>query len=288
MDWDHLRFVLALHRRGSFTAAAAELGVTHTTVGRRLRALEDQLGVRLFDRTPDGVTATPEGEDLVEVARGVEAELLAAERRLAGRDAALSGPLRVTLFDFLLWGCADAIADFVSLHPDIDLTLNANLDEVSLPRREADVAIRLTETPPETLLGRRIGALGFAPYASAALVEQAGADAGYDAFPWIAMDTRTEGAAHFDGWLNANAPNARIAARIDESAVLRRTAVQSGIGAHFLPTWEGDALPGVQRIGPVTFTRGLWLLSHPAMRGNQRVRAFKTHMATALTRLTAD
>lgn len=279
--WDDLRHLLAVSRHGTLTRAAEALDVTRTTVGRRLDALEATIGVRLFDRTPDGLVPTPAGQDLVETAERVEEELLAAEGRLVGRDAELSGELRVSTLDYLLWAYTPLFRSFLERYPSIELTLQATLDEVSLPRREADVALRMTDTPPEGLIGRRVGEIGFAVYASEALVARVGDGAPYGAFPWVGLDGEPM-RRWLDQWLAENAPGARIALRIDEGAILRRQAVCEGLGAHFMPTFEADALPGLRRLGPVHFTRDLWLLTLPQLRHTARVRAFLRHMADGI------
>jgi len=281
MSWDDLRVVLAVARHGTLTGAAEALRVTHTTVGRRLRALEEHLGARLFDRTPDGLAATESGQELVAAAEQMEAEALAAENRLLGRDGELRGPIRVSVLDFLLWRIAPALASFVRRYPDIELTVTTALDPVSLARREADVAIRLTDSPPEPLLGRKVLEVGFAAYASEALVAEVGADAPYAAYPWIGSDERVEG-GWLDDWLAEHAPGARIAVRIDQSSILRRQAVCAGMGAFFMPCFEGDGIGGLRRLGPVHFTRQVWLLTLPELRRTRRVRAFVDHVADAL------
>src|SRR5688572_19421908 len=101
MDWNELRYVLAIARDRTLLRAAATLGVAHTTIGRRLKTLEDQLGVRLFDRTPEGLIPTAAGRDLAAVAEHVEGEVLSAEGRVLGRDAKLRGTLRVSTVDTL-------------------------------------------------------------------------------------------------------------------------------------------------------------------------------------------
>lgn len=280
MSWDDLRYLLAVARKGTLTGAGDDLCVTHTTVGRRLRAMERELDVRLFDRTPDGLVPTAAGQELLAAAQQMEAEALAARHRIMGRDGELRGPLRVSVFDFLLWKCAAAIERFVRRYPGVELTVTASLDAVSLSRRDADVAIRLTDAPPEALLGRRVGEIGFAAYASESLVERVGADAPYAAYPWIGWDERLDG--WFDAWLAEHAPGARIAVRIDENSLLRRQAVCAGIGAFFLPCYEGDAIPQLRRLGPVHFTREVWLLTLPELRRTRRVRAFIEHMAQEL------
>ncbi len=94
-SWDDLKFVLAIANAGSLTKAARSLGVTHSTVSRRLSALEEEIGARLFDRLPEGFTPTTAGEEAVEAARRMELEVLALDMRIAAKDAELEGPLRL-------------------------------------------------------------------------------------------------------------------------------------------------------------------------------------------------
>lgn len=280
VDWDDLRFVLALTRRHTLAKTAESLGVTHTTVGRRVRAIEARLGTRLFDRTPDGFLATPAGQDLAATAERVEAEVLAAEGRVLGQNAQLKGALRVSTMDMLYCGFQDLFASFVRRYPNVELTVTTPLDRVSLTRREADVALRLTNQPPEHLVGRRVGRVQFAVYAARSLVEKVGQDAGLGAFPWIGWDERLDN-RWFDGWLAQHAPGARIVARFDDSGRAREHAVRGGLGVHFLACFEGDALPGVVRISDVLteFAHDLWLLTLRDLRTTRRVRAFLDHMS---------
>lgn len=284
MDWDELRYVLALARSRTLSAAGASLRVTHTTVSRRLGTLEARLGVRLFDRTPDGFLPTPAGQDLIHVAEQVEDEVLAVESRIQGRDAQLGGALRVSMVDYLFLGVHEAFSTFIERYPGVELTLTASDAQVSLLRREADVVLRLTDRPGENLIGRRLADVRFAPYASQTLVERYGADAPLGAYPWVAWDERLDG-RWIHAWLAENAPGARIAVRIDENAILRRQAVCSGMGAFFLPCFEGDGLPGVVRLREPIFMRPLWLLTLPELRHTTRVRAFRDHLTEAFVRL---
>jgi DNA-binding transcriptional LysR family regulator len=219
MRWDDLQYLLAVCREGTLTGAGARLGVTHTTVGRRIRALEDRLGVRLLDRTPTGLRPTADGEEVLEVATRMEEAVSRAERRVMGRDDDLAGELCVSLFDFLLWACGPALKSFVDGYPEVALILHTSLENVSLAQREADVVMRLTDTPPERLVGRRVATLGFAPYAHVDLVAAAGADASLAAFPWVGVDPRS-GGRWLDGWLAEHAPGARITVRPDRARVL--------------------------------------------------------------------
>ncbi len=283
MDWDGLRFVLALAREGNLTAAASSLAVTHTTVGRRLRALEDELGVQLFARTPDGYVPTVAGQDLREVAERLEGEVLAAQGRVLGRDAELRGPLRVSTLDILFAGFHDAFRSFLVRYPSIALTVTAPDDQVSLPRREADVVLRLTNDPPPYLVGRKVGKVQFATYVAAELAERVGPEATYADFPWISWDDRL-GPSWLDQWLAEHAPDARVVMRTDGNLTVIHTCVRQGIGAHFLACFAGDADPDLRRIGEVQtrFARDLWLLTLPELRHNTRVRAFMDHMDEAI------
>lgn len=283
VNWDELRIVLAISRERTLSQAARSLGVTHTTIGRRVRALEQSLGVRLFDRSPDGFTPTPAGQDIAEVAARMEGEVHALEGRVLGRDAELRGELRVATMDILFRRYHPAFSSFIARYPSVDLTLNSSDREVSLIRREADVVLRMTNTPPPYLVGRKVGRVEFAVYASEALVERVGADAGYEDYPWLNWDARSN-MRWLDAWLAHRAPNAKTAMRVDVSSLVMREAVAAGIGVHFLASFEGDADPSLVRLGPVEheFSRDLWLLTLPDLRSTQRVRAFMDHVSEEL------
>ncbi len=280
MDWDDLRYVLALKRLGTFSAVAQSFGESHSTVGRRLRGIERKLGARLFDQTPEGFVATPAGQDYADAAERVEAEVLALQARVAGRDGRLQGKLRVTTMDILYGLYRDAISAFIERYPGIELTVVVTDNASSLTRREADVALRLTNSPPEDLVGRRIAQLDFAPYASHALVARHGPDATQAGYPWMHLDERSN-PQWLDNWLTVHAPQARITMRMEANAATLHQAIASGVGAFFASTAEGDADPRLQRVGPelAGFSQGCWLLTLPELRRTRRVVAFMEHCA---------
>ncbi len=282
VHWDDLRHVLALARDRTLSKASDRVGATHTTVGRRLKAIEADLGVRLFDQTPEGYVPTAAGQEVVEVAERVELELLGLEARVVGGDARLQGKLRVATLDLLFRRFAPAFRSFIARYPLVELTVTASDTEVSLTRREADVALRLTNTPPEHLVGRRLGQVEFAVYASTDLAARVGPGATYADFPWLHWDERLN-PRWLDQWLATNAPGAAIAVRVDFSSLSLFDAVRAGLGVHFLPCVEGDADPSLVRIGPPegASVRGLWLLTLPELRHTSRVRAFLEHMGDA-------
>jgi DNA-binding transcriptional LysR family regulator len=284
VDWDDLRYVLAVTRHRTLSRAASDLGATHTTVGRRLRTIESALGVRLFDQTSEGFALTPAGQEVFEVAERMESELMSLEARVLGQDSRLQGKIRVTTMDILFRRYQAALSSFLDRYPSVDLTLTTSDTEASLLRRDADVALRMTNTPPEYLVGRKIGRVDFAAYASRSLVERVGQDAPYAAFPWLHWDERLR-MSWFDGWLAQNAPGARIVMRVDVSSVVLRHVIAAGIGAHFLACFEGDQDPELRRIGPIesSYSRDVWLLTLPELRNTSRIRAFLDHVAESTT-----
>ena len=155
------------------------------------------------------------------------------------------------------------------------------METVSLNRREADVALRLSNAPPPGLVGRRLGTLAFAAHASPALVERVGADRPLSAYPWIGVDERMD-TRWLEGLIKTLAPGAKVVARADEGTALTRMLVQQGVGIYFLPLIEGKML-GLKQVGPVLDQRmDVWLLTLPDLRRNSRVRAFLDHMGEAL------
>ena len=274
--------MLAVSREQSLNRAAESLGVTRTTVGRRVKVFEEQLGVRMFDRTPGGFVPTTEGLDIVEVAERVERDVLALQSRVSGRDAQLSGTLRVSTLDFLFAGHCKAFSSFSDKHPSIELTLNIRDEAVSLARREADVALRVTNNPPEGLVGRKVARMKFAIYGSKDLVQRIGPDADYADYPWLGWDDRIR--PGLDSWMRQHAPGARVVLRTDGNPMVIKHAIREGIGVHPFPVVEAAADPSLVRIGPIVeaFSRDLWLLTLPDLRTNVRVRAFMDHMESAL------
>lgn len=283
VNWDDLRFVLAIAREQNLSRAASSLGVAHTTVGRRVKTFEEELGVRLFDRTPEGFVLTPAGQDLQKVALSLEREVLDAENRLLGRDAQLEGRLRVSTLDFLFKSLSEHITSFIHRYPAVELTMVATNSEVSLNRREADVALRLSNSPLEYLVGRKVARLEFAVFGAAPLVDRVGREAPLGDYPWIHFDERGN-TRWMDSWLAEHAPGAKVIARLSDSFMLSDHYLHAGLGIGFWPCFLGDTDPDLVRLSPrlTDFGRDLWLLTLPDLRTNSRIRAFMDHMEAAL------
>ena len=283
-DWDDLRYFIAVARSGSLAGAARDLGVNHSTVFRRIDALEDRLGVRLFDRHREGYALTVAGDEMRETVERVSAEIDTMERRIGGRDLRLSGPLAVTTTDDLVtYLLGPSLAGFQAEYPGIELSVILDNQFFNLSRRQADVAIRPTTAPPETLVGRRVATLAFAVYAAAGHVPSDTSRKALAGLPWITFD---DALGHLSAakWLKATYGGAPVALR-SNNLMTMITGAQNAMGLALLPCFAGDALPGLERVSGLIkeASSALWLLTHEDLRNTQRVRAFMDYTADALS-----
>ena len=197
-EWDDLRIFLAILRGRSINAAAKLLGSSRSTVSRRLQAMEDQLDIKLFVRNPEGFVLTEVGEDMVARAERVESEILSMEREVFGRDAALSGPIRLSIFPHVAQTLAmPIITEFAALYPDIELEIESTFLKADLTRRNADIAIRFQQKPEEPLIGHRLPDFARAIYATQEYIDNhtfLGPDS--DA-QWVGWSTK-ENVAHWN------------------------------------------------------------------------------------------
>src|SRR5215471_17440325 len=169
-NWDDLRYVLAVSRGRTLAAAARLLGVDSTTVARRLSAVQETLGARLYQRLADGtLQLTTAGERAVLHAERIEREVAALGTALAGATSEISGTVRVTsvpiIVNHVLVPAAQALLE---RHPGLQLEFVADARNLSLTRREADLALRLArpKTGGTKVIARRVGALPYDVYAS--------------------------------------------------------------------------------------------------------------------------
>ncbi len=278
MNWDDFRFVLAIARKGTLTKAAQSLEVNQTTVTRRLQALQEQLGVQLFEKLKHGFVPTQAGEDVIRVAEEIEQKVFVLDDKVLGRDSELTGSLRVTFSEFIgsqwLW----AFHRFAELYPEIELELSLTNINMNLTQREADVAIR-QGNPPENLIGRKLARVEYALYAAKSLLETYGENLNYSEYPWMVWE-RSLRARLTEAWMAKHARNAKTVYAVN-SLILMKESVRQGLGIAFLPCAIGDASPEFVRLRPVEegFGVDLWLLTHPDLRNIARVRAFLDYIA---------
>jgi len=284
MDWDDLRYMLAVVEHGSLAAAARTLGVNHTTVLRRINAFEESRGLRLFERLPTGYTPTAGGEELLSAARQMAETVMILERRLAGQDLRLEGDLRVTTTDTLMVSVlARHLADFRAAHPRVVVEVSISNAMLNLTKRDADVAIRPAKDPPDVLVGRRVSGVSFAVYGTPAHLAAAGRLPDLAAHNWVAPDDALSGSV-VAKWMRAAMPRANIVLRAD-SLVAMREAAAAHLGLVGLPCYLGDVDPRLERAVPLPIPEmetDLWILTHKDLRGTARVRAFTELVAAGL------
>lgn len=285
MDWDNLRFFLAVARKGSIRSASAALAVNHTTVSRRISVFEKKIGVRLFDRLPTGYVLTPTGEEMLASAERVEEEVIRLDRQVIGRDAQLSGVLRVTmpgpLASHLLM---PDFAAFGRAYPGIRLELIISCEAVNLKKREADVAIRITESPPDYLVGRHAGSYKKAIYASHEYCDEHDVERGVENLTWIGW----EDSELYPQWVKDSLfPTVPVHHQAgDPYAQLE--AAKAGMGLIMLPCFMGDPVPELRRIALVNHSSccagDIWILTHQDLRATARVHVFIDFMTQAFAR----
>jgi DNA-binding transcriptional LysR family regulator len=281
MEWDDLRVVLAVTREGTLSGAARRLGVTHSTVFRRLGAVEEQVGARLFERFRDGYVPTPAGEQAAEAAARLEEEVLTLERRLSGQDLRPSGVVRIATTDTLGTILMRHLPAMRDQHPEIQPEVVISNAMANLTRREAEIAIRPTPEPPEILVGRRVADIAHAIYGTQAyLSRHQGSD--LSVHDWIALD---DGLANtvIGRWIRENLRGAHITCRVDALPALRDAAA-AGLGLALLPCYLGDAAAGLRRLSQKTMAEprsALWLLTHDDLKRTARIRATLDFLAKA-------
>lgn len=283
LDWNDLRYVLAVHEQGSLARAARVLGVNHTTVLRRMNAFEQGLGVRLFERLPAGYVLTSAGEALLPAARSIADTLTDLERRLAGQDLRLRGSLRIATTDTLALGILPPhLARFRGEHDGVDLEVTTSNALANLSRRDADVAVRPATGSPDALVGRRVCAVALALYASPAYLARVPAKRPLGEHVWVAPDDSLS-ATSVGRWLRRTLPDVRVSMRADSYMVLR-DAASAGLGVAALPCYVGDRTPALVRVrNPLPeLATELWILTHEDLRQTVRVRAFVDFLAKAL------
>lgn len=283
LNWEDLRYFLAVCRKGSVVAAAKSLGANHSTVLRRLGSLEDSLAVRLFDRLPTGYTLTSEGHELSDGLDGITAQIETARRKLSGKDLAIEGEIRLASTDTVISTILmPYLAQFRERHPRVQIQLVLNNNFLNLTQREADIAVRGSNHPPENLIGRVVGKIQTALYASRAYLDSLGAQHTQADYRWVALD---DSLSHLDSmkWVRKNVPPERIAFRVDSFAGMVE-AVSAGIGVGMLLCPLADARKELIRLAspPPQLDSRVWLLTHPDLKQVARIRALNDFLYECL------
>lgn len=279
-DW---LLVARVSEQASLVSAAQRLGISHATAFRRLGALEQRLGVRLFERRAGRYVATAAGEALAEAGRGMQAQADAALLRVQGQDLRPQGLVRVASTEGVIGGLLLPLLPALrKALPDLNLLCSARNEFHNLSQREADLALRPATSPPGHLIGHRIGPLRHAIYAQRDRARRY-RRAALDQQPWIALDDSAAG-SHALMWLAQLLPLEQVTLRFSGMLMVRSACAQ-GLGLAVLPCFLGDTEPGLARMGDLIpmCDSELWLLSHPELRETVRVKALRQWLLKALS-----
>jgi DNA-binding transcriptional LysR family regulator len=288
LAWDDFKLVRLIAEAKGLAGAAERLGVNHSTVFRRLGQLEDAIGTKLFERHRTGYALTAAGEEMAALAERMDDDVAGFARKLAGQVLSPAGELRVTTNDTLLTHLLTPLfARFCQQCPDVRLDVVLSNQALNLSKRDADVAIRATDTPPETLVGRRAATLAWALYGRAADFPQPGTLdlPTLSTHAWVALGDNL-GAVKAARFVRERVAPERIVYKVNTVLGLTE-AVEAGIGIGPLPCFIADARPALVRLAPPNpdFSTGLWLLTHPDLRHSARVRVFLDFLAAEIAKL---
>lgn len=282
-NWDDYRFFASLVQSGSVRASADHLGVNPSTVTRRLDGLESRLGRKLFVRGHAGLELTPDGEALRARLEPLSSRLSDLDAQLAGGDDGPAGTVRITLPDVMAVTLMPEFAVYTLQHPRVRLEFIPGYRQMDLARGEADVAIQVTDQPPEHLVGRRLGYSRLGVYGSRRYLATHDPVRDPAAATWIDSSVETERAP---GFKDRYFPQVALGVRCS-SVLLQQAAVAADMGITLLPCALGDADERLARVGELEplEAQPIWLLFHPDLRGVARIRSVSEHIQAAFLRL---
>ncbi len=285
LPWDDLRLLDAIAQARTLPAAAERLGINHSTAFRRLRQVEESLGVPVFERGPGGYSPTAAGTEIVALAARIDEDLSVALRRMAGQAPVPSGEVRIATSDLLLFQLVlPMLAEFRVEFPSIRLDLVTGNTPLNLSRRDADIAIRATDAPPDTLVGRKVARIAWATYAARTLAGKDGGKRLLAEGPWVGFGDALAGLAGA-ARMREQAPE-QAGSRFDTVGGIL-AGISAGLGIGLLPCFAGDRQPALLRVAPpiAALETELWLLTHPDLRHAPRIRTVLDFLAGRLTAL---
>ncbi|RQP24433.1 LysR family transcriptional regulator [Piscinibacter terrae] len=292
IDWDDLRVALAVAEAGSLAGAARALNVNHTTALRRLDALEARLNTRLFDRQRGGYVPTEAGELLAEEARAIAPRVDDLQRRLQGRDLRLTGTVRLTTaFVLMAHLLPEPLAAFARAHPGIEVEVAESSVLLDLSRRQADVAIRISQQVPQHWVGRTLGMVEYRVYARRGAPALPQRETPLPELlarePWISFE-REMFSNRFGRWMQEHIPPGQVRLRVDMFNSLSAMLL-TGLGVGVLPDFVAAREPDLVAVsGPIAdLATPLWILTHPDLRRTARIQAFMRLVGDSLAQLLA-
>jgi DNA-binding transcriptional LysR family regulator len=286
-SWDDVRVFLAIHRAGSLSSAAGPLGLSQPTCGRRLAGLEAALGMRLFERTPEGLHLTADGAALVQPAEAMEAGARALALETAGRGRDLQGVVRIATTELLAVSfLVEALRALRASHPEIRFELVLSNEESDLLRREADVALRFvpegTRPRPDRLVAQKLGDEPFDLYGAEAYLAARGTPP--DPAALAGHDVVVTSARHpASAWCASAFRGANVVVAVP-SMLVSSAAVASGLGLGVIPRRAASRFPELRRLLPDVARGTGWLVVNPELRRMIRIRVVADSLAAMFRR----
>jgi DNA-binding transcriptional LysR family regulator len=279
--WDDLKMFLALAQSGSTRQAAEMLGVNASTVSRKVAALEETLGSRLVQRHPDGLRLTQAGKDVVDVALQMNESVRAMARRVAGADRKLVGTVRVSVPEIIAASVSETLFALLEQHRELQVDFRVDDGIVDLSRHEVDVVVRVSDTPPEDLVGRKLGRANVGVYATERYWSRNAFDMHDERHRWIEWPSYMQRKAACV-WLNREVPLRRVAVFAGSSQAVF-AAASGGVGLALVPHVYARRHAGlVSRWSlPDVCGTDVWALTNKDISRTARVRV----VLSALTRL---
>ncbi|MDN3647856.1 LysR family transcriptional regulator [Reinekea marina] len=278
-DWEDLRYVYHVAKEGSIAAAARKLGVNHSTVFRRLNQFEKRCGTNLFIRNNNGYELSPTGLEILSYLDKTEENIQAISLKLMGKEQNLEGNIRITVPGARIeTQVVDWIVGFQAIHPNVHFSIDSSLRHADLNRREADIAIRATMTPPEHLVGSELSRMNWGVVANPDLLERFGVPDTFEEalqLPWIGYNGSKPSilAELYKRYL----PNRTFAIEVDNLEAVRYAA-RKGLGLGLLPFDDGGENLVTLRFPEIQFESGLWILTHPDLIHAARISAFMQYV----------
>jgi len=269
-DWDDIRVFLAVVRSGTVRGAARQLGITHATVSRRLRGLEERLGSQLFDRVPGGQTLSTVGQSILETAEQIEERMGEIDRRAFAQNTNLAGPVRLSASDSILHALLHpSLRQFHARYPMIEIELTATDRFSDLAQREADIVIRVTRAPLESAYGKKIADSPWGFFASRDYLDNRPAQD-----RWVGLTHKPA--------LDPLLPAKRVITV--NNGIAAAQLIRSGLGIGLLACFLGDSDPALRRVPGTKLIHDLsiWALVHADIRAMPRVRALLDHLYGSL------
>lgn len=274
LDWNSLHLLLVLGEFGEVQAAAKYFKVDPTTITRRLKRLESDIGVKLIERIRGGVVFSKSAERFIDAAKKLEADLASAVQETEA--VSLSGTIRISMLDFVADIIMPELAKFQSDNPEVRLEIRESYSEDKIERGETDIAVRLSGNPNQGLVGRRVANVTMSVFG----VQELGVYLKNQA--WISWSLRA-GRQRNDAWITSISEGARITSRTDSLVSQARLAAE-GVGIAALPDALVRSDPRFARLQKIQsgWSEELWVLTHSELRHVPRINAATKLISDAL------